>query len=104
MHFLSRTGNFATAPRPSLVFLDYHLPKVDPRTILRFIKESSELNSVVVIVLTTSNTEDLINEAYRLGANCYLSKPSDLDSFFHTIRSAAEFFLNSPAASQSASC
>jgi DNA-binding NarL/FixJ family response regulator len=46
----------------------------------------------------------LINEAYRLGANCYLSKPSDLDSFFHTIRSAAEFFLNSPAASQSASC
>ncbi len=92
MEFLTRAG----APRPALIFLDFHLPKIDPRTVLRFIKESADLKDVAVIVLTTSNTEELIREAYSLGANCYLSKPSDLDSFFHTIRSAAEYWLNFP--------
>ena len=96
MHFLNRTGDFSNAPRPSLIFLDYHLPKIDPRSILRFIKESEDLQKVTVIVLTTSNTETLIREAYGLGANCYLSKPNDLDDFFHTIRAAAEFYLNYP--------
>ena len=96
MHFLNRTGAFSEAPRPSLIFLDYHLPKIDPRSILRFIKENRDLQRVTVIVLTTSNTDALIREAYGLGANCYLSKPSDLDDFFHTIRSAAEFWLNYP--------
>ena len=98
MDFLTGNGNFAGSPRPNLVFLDFHLPKADPREILRFIKESKELGEVPVCVLTTSNTEELIQEAYSLGANCYLSKPSDLDSFFSTILSAAEFWLNFPTA------
>ncbi len=96
IHFLSRSKPFCDAPRPKLMFLDFHLPKTDPRTVLQFVKQSHELRDVAVVVLTTSNTEELIREAYGLGANCYLSKPSDLDSFFHTIRSAAEFWLNYP--------
>ncbi len=96
--FLSRSAPFPNAPRPKLVFLDFHLPKTDPRKILQFVKQSEELRNIAVVVLTTSNTEELIREVYELGANCYLSKPSDLDSFFHTIRGAAAFWLNHPDA------
>ncbi|MDQ2844328.1 MAG: response regulator [Acidobacteriota bacterium] len=94
--FLSRSGRFAEAPRPTLVFLDFHLPKTDPRDVLEFIRKNESLHSVPVVVLTTSNTEELIHEAYSLGANCYISKPSDLDSFLHTIQSAAKYWLNFP--------
>jgi CheY-like chemotaxis protein len=96
MHFLSNTTPFRDAPRPKLMFLDFHLPKIDPRKVLQFVKQSEDLRNVAVVVLTTSNTEELIHEAYGLGANCYLSKPSDLDAFLYTIRAAAEFWLNYP--------
>ncbi len=102
IQFLSHSEPFATAPRPNLIFLDYHLPKTDPRTVLSFIKKSPHLRNVAVIVLTTSNTLELIREAYALGANCYLSKPSDLDIFLHTIQAAARFWLNSPLSSAGA--
>ncbi len=104
LHFLSRSTPFDNAPRPELVFLDFHLPKTDPRRVLQFVKESTELRNVAVIVLTTSNAEELMREAYSLGANCYLSKPSDLDTFFHTIRSAAEFWLKSPTPADGKHC
>lgn len=97
MRFLSRLVQSADAPRPKLVFLDFHLPKTDPRQVLQFVKESEELKNVAVVVLTTSSAEELIREVYELGANCYLSKPSDLDSFFGTIRGAATFWLNHPS-------
>ncbi len=102
IQFLSRSGPFVSAPGPALVFLDFHLPKTDPRRVLAFIRESADLQDIPVIVLTTSNTEELIREAYALGANCYLSKPSDLDAFLHTIQSAARFWLNSPLSSETA--
>lgn len=97
--FLSRSEPFVSAPRPALVFLDFHLPKTDPRRILSFIKENQDLRNVPVVVLTTSNAPELIREAYALGANCYLSKPSDLESFLHTIQAAAQFWLNFPVPS-----
>jgi CheY-like chemotaxis protein len=96
MRFLGRSVQSADAPRPKLIFLDFHLPKTDPRQVLQFVKQTEELKNVAVVVLTTSNTEELIQEVYQLGANCYLSKPSDLDSFFGTIRGAATFWLNHP--------
>ena len=94
--FLSRSGPFAGVPKPTLVFLDFHLPKTDPREVLEFMRSDESLRAVPVVVLTTSSSEDLIHEAYSLGANCYLSKPSDLDSFLHTIQAAAEYWLNFP--------
>jgi CheY-like chemotaxis protein len=97
--FLNRSAELPGAPRPKLVFLDFHLPKTDPRQVLQFVKQSKELHDVAVVVLTTSNTEELIREVYQLGANCYLSKPSDLDSFLNTIRGAAAFWLNHPGVS-----
>jgi CheY-like chemotaxis protein len=102
IHFLSRTVPFSDAPRPKLMFLDFHLPKIDPRKVLQFVKESDDLRNVAVVVLTSSNAEELIREAYGLGANCYLSKPSDLDSFLYTIRAAAEFWLNYPVSPERA--
>jgi two-component system, chemotaxis family, response regulator Rcp1 len=96
LQFLSRSAPFCGAPRPNLVFLDFHLPKTDPREVLQFVRKQDELAKVAVVVLTTSNNEELIREVYTLGANCYVSKPSDLDAFLQTIRSAAEFWLNHP--------
>ncbi len=96
LRFLGRSEPFADAPRPALVFLDFHLPKTDPRNVLRFIRNDESLHNTAVAVLTTSTAEDLTREAYSLGASCYLWKPADLDSFFFTVRSAAEFWLHHP--------
>lgn len=96
LRFLRRSGTFEAAPRPEMVFLDFHLPKRDPREVLTFIKTSQTLRNVAVVVLTTSDGEELAREAYGLGADCYLSKPSDLDGFMYTIRAAASYWLRFP--------
>lgn len=79
--FLRRNGPFATAPRPDLVLLDLNLPGIDGREILTSIKRDPELQTIPVIVLTTSDADSDILEAYRLQANSYLRKPVDLDEF-----------------------
>lgn len=94
LQFLRREGKHATAPIPSLIFLDFNLPKSDSRDILRQLKEDQTLRLIPVSVLTTSDSERDVREAYELYANCYLRKPGDLDGFFATIRAAANFWLN----------
>lgn len=94
LSFLQRKPPFEDAPRPHLIFLDFNLPKSDSRALLRFIKSEPGLKLIPVAVLTTSDAERDVREAYELHANCYLRKPVDLDGFFHTIRSAAHFWLN----------
>ena len=96
MEFLTGAADHAQMSQPSLMFLDFHLPMTDPRDVLKYVKENAKLQAMAVVVLTTSNNEESIREAYDLGADCYLSKPSDLDTFFATIRSAARFWLNFP--------
>lgn len=91
--YLRREGPHAEAPRPSLIFLDFNLPKSGSRMLLRTIKEDEQLRLIPVAVLTTSDSDIDIRDAYGLHANCYLRKPIDLDSFFKTIRTAAEFWL-----------
>ncbi|HLH03417.1 MAG TPA: response regulator [Bryobacteraceae bacterium] len=80
-------------PAPALLFLDLHLPKTDSREVLRRVREQQRLRDTAVVVLSSSEVEDLMREAYSLGADCYLSKPSDLDEFLRTIRRAAEYWL-----------
>lgn len=92
--FLSQQGPHAAAPRPSLVFLDFNLPGSDARELLRQMKEDEHLRLIPVAVLTTSDAEKDIREAYELHANCYLRKPPDLENFFSTIRTAAHFWLD----------
>jgi len=91
--FLQRKGKYSDAPTPQLIFLDFNLPKSDSREILGFIKKDERLRLIPVAVLTTSDADRDIRQAYELHANCYLRKPSDLDGFFETIRAAAHFWL-----------
>ncbi len=94
LQFLRRQGKFADAPRPSLMFLDYNLPKANSREILATIKRDPRMRVIPVAVFTTSDSERDIREAYDLHANCYLRKPIDLDTFFDTIRVTAHFWLD----------
>ena len=91
--YLQRRGEHVRAQRPSLIFLDFNLPKAGSRDLLRTIKADEELRLIPVAVLTTSDSERDIRDAYELYANCYLRKPVDLDSFFSIIRTAADFWL-----------
>jgi CheY-like chemotaxis protein len=94
LRFLRQQGNFAAAPRPRLIFLDFNLPKFNSRDLLRQIKGEPELRLIPIAILTSSDAHQDISDAYELHANCYLNKPLDLDSFFHIIRWAAYFWLD----------
>ena len=94
LRFLRKLDGYNHAPTPGLIFLDYNLPKANSRELLREIKQDEKLRLIPIAVLTTSDADKDIRDAYELYANCYLRKPVDLDSFFHTIRSAAHFWLD----------
>ena len=94
LQLLRREGEHDGVRRPDLIFLDFNLPKSDSREILRELKKDSYLRVIPVVVLTTSDAEKDVREAYELYANCYVRKPGDLDSFFDTIRSAVHFWLD----------
>ena len=91
--FLQQTGGYADAPRPDIVLLDLNLPKKDGREVLAEIKADSDLKNIPVVVLTTSGAEQDIVKAYDLHANCYITKPVDLDQFIRVIRSIEDFWL-----------
>src|ERR1700676_3271133 len=94
MAFLERHGEHANAPRPDLILLDLNLPKKGGREVLAEIKESPTLRSIPVVILTTSTAEADILQSYRLHANCYISKPVDLDGFLKVIQSIDNFWLS----------
>jgi chemotaxis family two-component system response regulator Rcp1 len=94
MAFLHREGNYVDAPRPDLVLLDLNLPKKDGREVLQEIKESATLGSIPVVILTTSASEADILRSYRLHANCYITKPVNLDGFLEVVKSIDNFWLS----------
>ena len=81
MEFLARTGKFSNAPRPNIILLDLNLPRLDGREVLEAIKRDPSLMSIPVIILTTSESHTDIIRSYRLNANCFVTKPVDLDVF-----------------------
>jgi two-component system, chemotaxis family, response regulator Rcp1 len=91
--FLRRIGPYSNAPRPDLILLDLNLPKKDGRELLAEIKDDPSLRYIPIIVLTTSEAEQDVWKAYRLHANCYLTKPVNLDDFIRKIRSFEDFWL-----------
>ena len=93
MAFLARDPPHERAPRPDLILLDLNLPRKDGREVLKEIKESAALMSIPVVILTTSaHAEDVI-ASYRLHANCYITKPVDLEGFLTVVRSIDDFWL-----------
>jgi chemotaxis family two-component system response regulator Rcp1 len=93
MAFLRKEGVHAQAPRPDLILLDLNLPRMDGREVLAHIKEDERLKSIPTVVLTTSEAEADIVKSYQLQANCYLSKPVQLDAFESLVRSINDFWL-----------
>jgi chemotaxis family two-component system response regulator Rcp1 len=94
MTFLRREGIHANAPRPDLILLDLNLPKMDGREVLAHIKEDDMLKTIPTVILTTSDAEADIVKSYQLQANCYLSKPVQLDVFESLVGSINDFWLN----------
>ena len=93
MAFLRREGVHANAPRPDFILLDLNLPKMDGREVLAHIKEDVHLKTIPTVILTTSDAEADILTSYQLQANCYLSKPVQLDEFESLVKSINEFWL-----------
>ena len=91
--FLHREGKHADVPRPDLILLDLNLPKKNGREVLSEIKSNCELMRIPVVVLTTSVAEEDILRAYDLNANCYITKPVDLDQFIRVVKSIEDFWL-----------
>jgi len=87
--FLRREG----APRPDLILLDLNLPRRDGREVLKEIKDDPQLRMIPVVVLTTSAAESDILKSYSLHANCYITKPVDLDQFITVVKSIDDFWL-----------
>jgi CheY-like chemotaxis protein len=93
MCFLRREGHNSDAPRPDLILLDLNLPKMDGREVLALIKEDPSLKLIPTVILTTSDSEADIVKSYELQANCYLSKPVQLEEFEALVKSINDFWL-----------
>jgi two-component system, chemotaxis family, response regulator Rcp1 len=93
MEALKRRGIHASKPRPDLILLDLNLPRKNGREVLEEIKADDELKRIPVIVMTTSKAEQDIHRVYNLNANCYITKPVDLDEFLNVVRSIEDFWL-----------
>jgi two-component system, chemotaxis family, response regulator Rcp1 len=93
MAFIRRQGVYTDSPRPHLVLLDLNLPKKDGREVLEEIKGDASFRRIPVVVLTTSAAESDIAHSYELHANCFMTKPLDLDEFFDAVRSIKEFWI-----------
>ncbi len=94
INFLRRQGPYLESPRPDLILLDLNLPRKDGREVLTEIKTDPGLKTIPVVILTTSGSDVDIENSYQLHANCYVSKPVELDGFLEVIRSIDDFWLS----------
>jgi two-component system, chemotaxis family, response regulator Rcp1 len=93
MEFLRRQGKYHDVPRPDIILLDLNLPKKDGREVLQDIKNDDALKRIPVVVLTTSKAEEDVLRTYNLHANCYVTKPVDLEKFIVVVKSIDVFWL-----------
>jgi chemotaxis family two-component system response regulator Rcp1 len=93
MAFLHQEESYTDAPRPDLVLLDLNLPRKDGREVLAEIKGDPDLKRIPVVILTTSQAEEDILRTYNLHANCYVTKPVDLDQFIKVVQAIKEFWF-----------
>jgi len=92
--FLTRQGRHASAPRPDLILLDLHLPRKHGLEVLAEIKAHPDWKRIPVVIMTSSSADKDILAAYDRHANCYITKPIDLDKFLEAVRSIEEFWLS----------
>jgi len=94
MEFLRKEGKFKDVPTPDIILLDLNLPRKDGREVLAELKAIPKLKNIPVVVLTTSDAEQDILMSYNLHANCYITKPVDLDKFIEIVRGIENFWLS----------
>ena len=94
LEFLHREGKFKDAQRPGLILLDLNMPRMDGREFLEIIKNDDDFQTIPVVVLTTSESDSDVLKSYNLRANCYITKPVDLDQFMVVVNSIQEFWLS----------
>ena len=94
MAFLRREGIHADAPSPHVIMLDLNLPTMDGREVLAQIRADDRLKAIPTIILTTSDVEADIFTCYQLHANCYLTKPVQLDGFEALVTQINDFWVN----------
>ena len=92
MKFLRRTGIYAAVPRPDLMLLDLNMPRMDGREVLSEMKKDEHLRCIPVVVLSTSESDDDVMNAYNLNANCYIAKPVEMDKFIRVIQAIHAFW------------
>ena len=91
--FLRREGKYEDMPRPDVILLDLNLPRMDGREVLAEIKADPDLKRIPVVILTTSSADEDILKSYDLHANCYITKPVDLDQFIAVVKSVEDFWF-----------
>lgn len=94
MEFLLKEGSYSNAPTPDIILLDLNLPRKDGRQVLAELKAIPRLKNIPVVVLTTSEAEQDIVKSYELHANCYITKPVDLDKFVEIVHGIENFWLS----------
>ena len=93
MGFLRREGRHAAAPRPDLILLDLHMPRMGGMEVLAEIKQHPDWKRIPVVIMTSSSHEKDILGAYSKHANCFVTKPIDIDEFINAVRSIEDFWL-----------
>ena len=91
--FLYKHRDYATARRPDLIFLDLNLPRRSGREVLEVVKADVDLRRIPVIILTTSDSNRDVQESYDLHANCYITKPSEMQGFLDVVRVVKDFWF-----------
>ena len=91
--FLHREPPYEDAPRPGLIILDLNLPRINGMEVLKEIKTNEALQTIPTVILTTSRAEEDVIRSYKLGANCYVSKPLNLDEFVKVVSSIDSFWF-----------
>lgn len=94
MEFLHATGKYEEAPKPDLIILDLNLPRKDGREVLSEIKSDPHLKHIPVVIMTISQAEEDILKSYNLHANCYVTKPIDLNQFIKVVKSIENFWFS----------
>jgi CheY-like chemotaxis protein len=91
--YLGREGRYSHVTRPDIILLDLNMPRMNGRELLTRIKQDPELQSIPVVVLTTSSEEEDIERSYFSHANCFVTKPVDLKQFMSVVLSIDEFWF-----------
>lgn len=94
MDFLRNKGKYKKYPKPDLIILDLNLPKKDGREVLAEIKTDESLKHIPIVIMTISQAEEDILRSYNLHANCFITKPIDLNQFIKVVKSIEEFWFS----------